>query len=161
MTPKRLVLSFRLRQCLLLRLHYLLYGQQFLLRNRVGNCKPIVVGELSLPGELHQVLDLSGLEELPDQQTKQQAAVEVVALVLDVEHLEAAPLVRPFESEFYPMPDQIAPSTPLLSRVREILSMLLLEHCCRVDHVDLVLTSLAMYVYHYEAPVALCLVVTR
>ena len=57
------------------------------------------------------------------------------------------------------MPDQIAPSTPLLSRVREILSMLLLEHCCRVDHVDLVLTSLAMYVYHYEAPVALCLVV--
>jgi hypothetical protein len=104
------------------------------------------VGELFLPGEPHQVLDLLGLEELPDQQAHQQATVEVVALVLDLEDLEAALIVCPFEAESYPIPDHIAPSVRF-STLRDVLFMLLLDHFCRVNHINLVLASLAVNAY--------------
>jgi hypothetical protein len=38
--------------------------------------------------------------------------------------------------------------------------MLLLDHFCRVNHINLVLPSLAVNAYQYEAPVTLQLIVT-
>ena len=132
--------SFLRRQLLQLRPHYLLNGRQLLHRKCAGNCKPIVVGELFLPGEPHQALNISGLEELPDEQAKQQATVVVVVLVLDVEYLEAA-LIFAINSVSYPILDHTAPIRTSLSSIRDILFMLTMEHFCRVNHVDLVLLT--------------------
>jgi hypothetical protein len=99
---------------------------------------------------------LSCLEELPDQKTKQQPTIVVIILVLDVHHIETALLIGAIELVLYPIPDHIEPIASCLS---DILFMLSLERCYRVDNINLVLLSLAIYVYNYEAPVTVFLVV--